>query len=146
MIIDTTYLLPLAKIEIQTDLFSDILRGKLILDVSQLAINLISIFELQAKASKLGIPPIQVLKAIRFIVKYLKIIDFRDRSVVELSFELRKILPDYIDCVILATAITQDDILLTEDTRILKIRGRIEENYGIKIISYKDLIKRKLEK
>ncbi len=141
MIIDTTYLLPLAKIEVPTDVFADILRGKISIDLSELSVSSISIFELQAKAAKLGIPYKHIVKAIRFIMRHLRVIDFWDKDIVEYSFELRKLLPDYISCVILATAIKHDNELLTEGTRILKIRPHIEETYGTKIIRYSDLIK-----
>jgi len=142
MIIDTTYLLPLARIEVPVDIFSAILDNKLTIEIRSLAINLISIFELQAKATKLGIPPVHVLKAVQFIMKYLRIHNFWDKDIVETSFELGKLIPDYIDCIILATAIEKDNTLLTEDTRILKVKQHIEEQYGIEIITYNELLRK----
>lgn len=59
MIIDTTYLLPLARIGVETDLLRAVVEGRVRRDVSlrNLKVNLISLFELQAKAAKLGVPP-----------------------------------------------------------------------------------------
>ncbi len=141
MIIDTTYLLPLAKINIPTNLFNAILQKKVDISIYDLSTSLISIFELQAKAAKLGIPHKYVSKAIRFIMKYLNVIDFWDEVIINISFDLRKILPDYIDCVIVATAIKCGDVLLTEDSRIHKAKKHIHKSYGIKIMDYNQLLK-----
>ena len=57
MIIDMMYLLPLSGIAIPCDLLKAIAerRTKVKIDFSDLKLSLISIFELQAKASKLSI-------------------------------------------------------------------------------------------
>jgi len=142
MIIDTTYILPLARIEIDTDLLKAILEDKTKNNITldELKISLISIFELQAKASKINIPAKDIVKAINIILKSFRIIPFYQKDIVEEAYKLRKILHDYIDCIILATAITHKEDLITEDSLIHGIKEKIERKYGIKIIRYSDLV------
>ena len=56
MILDTTYLLPLALIQIDTDLLRAIADEKANLKLEETTVNMISIFELQAKPAKLMVP------------------------------------------------------------------------------------------
>ncbi|MGB9729583.1 MAG: PIN domain-containing protein [Thermoprotei archaeon] len=141
MIIDTTYLLPLARIKIETDLLRLIAEDKIRLKFSEIIVNLISIFELQAKATKLTIPPQHIIKATEVILRTFKIKPFHDPKIIEVSYELRKIIPDYIDCIITATAVTTNENLITEDTLILTKKHILEKEYNIKILSYDDIIK-----
>jgi len=62
-------------------------------------------------------------------------------NIVRVSFELRRELPDYIDCVIVATAISLGENLLTEDRLIHGLKNDIEREYGIRIYSHKDMLK-----
>ncbi len=142
MIIDTIYLLPLARIHVRTDLLRAIAeeKTKLKLDFSDLRINLISIFELQAKAAKLGIPPKHVSRAINAIFRVFEIIPYYKEEIIEIAHKLRKQINDYIDCIIVATAITQQEPLVTEDKMIIRMRDKIEKEYNINIYTYNDLI------
>ena len=54
MIIDTTYLLPLARTRINNDLLRAMADGKIELRFEDIIVNSVSIFELQAKDAKLG--------------------------------------------------------------------------------------------
>jgi hypothetical protein len=56
LILDTAYILPLAKIGVDTDVLLAIAERKTDLVISEMGISLISIFELQAKAAKLRTP------------------------------------------------------------------------------------------
>ncbi len=64
MILDTTYLLPLAGVDVRTNLLRDIVEGKIDLDISELKVSQISLFEMQAKAVKLGVPARRVVRAV----------------------------------------------------------------------------------
>ncbi len=144
MIIDTTYLLPLARIGIRTDLLKAVVEKKLNIDLelSDLKINLISIFELQAKAAKLRISPKYVSEAINVILGVFDTIPFYRVDIINYAYSVyRKYINDYIDCIILATAIALQEPLITEDERILSIRNTIKEQYNIEIYSFDDLIK-----
>ncbi|MEM3516836.1 MAG: hypothetical protein QW647_03495, partial [Candidatus Bathyarchaeia archaeon] len=63
MILDATYLLPLARIAIDLDLLDAIAKGKTSLKLEEITVSLISIFELQMKAAKLMVPTEFVVKA-----------------------------------------------------------------------------------
>ncbi len=142
MIIDTTYLLPLARIGVETDLLRAVVEGKVGREVSlqDLKVSLISIFELQAKAAKLGIPPRDVAEAVNVILRSFQVIPFYKAEVIEAVHKLRRVLTDYIDCVIVATAIALRENLVTEDQDILAHREELEEKYGIRIFNYQSLL------
>ena len=141
MILDTTYLLPLAGIGIDTDLLKAVFEDKAKLRLEDFSVSLISIFELQAKAAKLKVPVSTVLSAVKTITKVFKVIPFYDVEVIDKSFELRKHISDYIDCIIVATAIVLKKDLVTEDTLIHENKKLIKENYGVNIFDYKSLVK-----
>ncbi|MCD6484948.1 MAG: hypothetical protein J7L47_07560, partial [Candidatus Odinarchaeota archaeon] len=67
-----------------------------------------------------------VLKFITLTNKF-KIVPFYEPTVDELATELYKIHKDYIDCSILAAAITTTDVLLTEDSTIRDIVKTLKE-------------------
>ncbi len=142
MIIDTTYLLPLSRIGVRADLLRAIAEGRVKgVGFGDLKVSLISLFELQAKASKLGIHPRHVSKAIDAVLRAFPVIPFYRSDVVEEAHRLRELLSDYIDRVVVATAIVLGEDLATEDAQILALRDTIEKHYGIKVLSYKDLVK-----
>ncbi|MGB9760331.1 MAG: PIN domain-containing protein [Thermoproteota archaeon] len=146
MILDTTYLLPLARIDIDTDLLKASIEGKTNIKIEEIAINLISLFELQAKAVKLGIASDVVSEAFEAIFKAFRVVPFYEENVVKTSFNLRKTIPDYIDCVVLATAIVLNEDLVTEDSVVHAKKDLIEKEYKIKIYSFSDLIRSALRK
>ena len=141
MILDTTYLLPLAGIGVDTDLLKAVFEDKAKLRLEDFSVSLISIFELQAKAAKLKVPVSTVLSAVKTITKVFKVVPFYDVEVIDKSFELRKHISDYIDCIIVATAIVLKKDLATEDTLIHENKKLIKENYGVNIFDYKSLVK-----
>ena len=141
MILDTTYLLPLAGIGVDTDLLKAVFEDKAKLRLEDFSVSLISIFELQAKAAKLKVPVSTVLSAVKTITKVFKVVPFYDVEVIDKSFELRKYISDYIDCIIVATAIVLKKDLVTEDTLIHENKKLIKENYGVNIFDYKSLVK-----
>ncbi len=143
MIIDTTYLLPLAGIDVETDLLRAIVEGKVKTPISlaELKVSLISLFELQAKAAKLEIPVERVVEAVEAIVNAFEVIPFTGSDIIRAAFRLRRRLRDYVDCIIAGTAIALGEDLVTEDTDIHSIAGELESEYGIKIYSYRSLVK-----
>ncbi|MCC6062512.1 MAG: PIN domain-containing protein [Desulfurococcales archaeon] len=142
MIIDTTYLLPLIGVSIDKDLLKAIVerRTRIDIDIDDLAVSLISLFELQAKAVTLNISSQNLAKAIEILNSSIRVIPFYNREVIEYSYEVYKLLRDYIDSIIVATAISLREDLATEDRVILSIKKDLEKTYEIKIYSYKDLV------
>jgi predicted nucleic acid-binding protein len=140
LILDTTYLLPLARIQIDTDLLRASAERKANLKLEEITVNMISIFELQAKAAKLIVPAKFVVEAVKAINMAFKVEPFSRPEIVEIAYELTKMIPDYIDCVIVGTAAVLKDNLVTEDSRILSKREYLKEKYGVNICSYKELV------
>jgi len=141
LILDTTYLLPLARIAIDTDLLEAIAKGKTYVKLEEVAVSLISIFELQAKAAKLMIPAQSTIKAVEAILVAFRVKSFHNPEIIEVSYELKKVIPDYIDCVIVATAVVLKEDLATEDSLILTNAEVIRKEYGIEVLSFRDIVR-----
>lgn len=133
MIVDTTYLLPLVGISVNSDLFSEITNGSVNFDLDAALVSEISLFEVQAKSSKFSISHSVVTEAIKAIRSNFEVVPYDEEKVIQTSFDLRKIHQDYIDCVIVASAVSRGLDLLTEDQRILSIRKKISAQYGISV-------------
>ncbi len=141
MIIDTTYLLPLAGIDVKQDLLKAIVERRVSnISLRDLKINLISLFELQAKAYKLNVPSWRVVKAIRVIAKAFPVIPFYHSRIIETAYSIGNLLRDYIDSIILSTAVVLREDLITEDKDIHNIKSFIHDRYGIKILRYRDIV------
>ena len=144
MIIDTTYLLPLARIGVKHDLLRAIVEGRVEgLGLKDLGLSLISLFELQAKAARLGIPPEHVIRAVRAVIRSFRVVPFYNSKIIETAHNLRTVMNNYTDCIIVATAAVLKEDLVTEDRVIHEHAGFIEDRYGIKIYSYRDLTKQR---
>ncbi len=141
MIIDTTYLLRLSSLEIDTDLLRAVYEGATDFSIEEIGVSLISLFELQAKVAKLRLPPQLAIDAIGVINKDFRVEPFYEQTVVELADILSRKLKDYIDCLILATAIALKEDLITEDSKIIDIRDAIKRKYGISIFNYREVKK-----
>ncbi len=141
MIIDTTYLLPLVGISVNSDLFSAVEKGTTNLDFDDTQVSEISLFEIQAKSAKLAIAHSTVVEALSEIESVFEIVPFGEKSVIQASFELRKKLPDYIDCVIIASAISRKTAILTEDRSILALQRHIGDTYGISVLNIDQMIR-----
>ncbi len=141
MIVDTTYFLPLVGIDIDEDLLKAIDENQVRITFSDIKISLITIFELQAKAAKLGIDSDTVVKGINAILKSFEIIPFSESEIIRVSFKLREKLNDYIDCVIVATAVNHGKKLVTEDEDIISIRDLLRREYGLRVYTFRELLK-----
>ena len=140
MIIDTTYLLPLAKIGVDADLLRAVAEKKARLRLGDISVSLISLFELQAKAAKLRIPASVVNDSVRAVLENFDVIPFSESAVVETSFRLRDQMTDYIDCVIVGTAAARHENVASEDSKIWRARKLLRDEYGVTVRRYKDLV------
>ncbi len=140
MILDSTYFLPLAGIDVSTDLLVAVVENRAKIGLDEVGLSSVSILELQAKARKLDIPPERVTKAVRAILGTFRVFPFYSEEVIRGAHSLRSILHDYLDAVIVATAIAAGEDLATEDSSIHKNASFIEKEYGIRIYSYRDLV------
>jgi len=127
ILLDTTYLLPAIGIAIK-ELPKDI-PIRLMQEGNQISICDISVFELAAKGAKHisagKLPPERVTKGIRAIVynEQIEMIPNYESQLLLTAFKLRKMLNDFIDCLILSAAINHCDILLTEDKDIQELKN-----------------------
>ena len=137
MILDTSYLMPLAKMEVSTNLLLAVAENKIKQDrlsFDLVTVNSISLFELQAKAAKLGIKTAWVIDAIGVISKLFRIEPYNSSEIIEIASSLREnFFTDYIDCVIIASAVMMREDLVTEDSKILRRRKDLMEKYDLKI-------------
>lgn len=144
MIIDTTYLLPAARIEVKADLLLAIARKAIppsVLMFEDITISSISIFELQAKAAKLRVKPDYVLSAIAEFTKVFKIEPYYSPGIIKTASILRDtLLSDYINCIIVATAIELNEKLVSEDSKTIRNRQTLKEKYGLQLLNYTELL------
>lgn len=130
LLMDTTYLLPAIGVSIKG--LPEDAPIKLIRSGHQISMSDITIFELSAKGAKhitLGaLTAERVSRGIRALVHDDRIerIPIHDSSVLLAAFKLRRMLSDFIDCLILSSAINRSDILVTEDGDIHDIREKRE--------------------
>lgn len=125
-LLDTTYFLPVIGISVRNISGDDIARFRSANPGT--AMCEISTFELGAKAAKYisegKLDGVEVSTGIEVILNddsLLKIPSFASANLL-VTFKLRTMLNDFIDCLILAAAINYADALLTEDRYILDLR------------------------
>ena len=132
LLLDTTYFLPAIGVSVKQLPKDAPLR--LIAKGHQISISDISIFELSAIGAKhitnKTLTPERVTKGLRAIIydDTVESIPIHDRQILFTSFKLRSILDDFIDCLILSSAINQCDALITEDSDILNLNKNKEFN------------------
>lgn len=130
LLLDTTYLLPAIGVSIKG--LPEDAPIKLIRKGHQISISDITIFELSANGAKHiavgNLTAERVSRGIRAIVydDEIEMIPIHDSSVLITAFKLRRTLSDFIDCLILSSAINRNDILVTEDGDIHDIREKRE--------------------
>ena len=64
---------------------------------------------------------------------------FYDPNIVEKAHELHRAISDYMDSIILATAIHLREDLATEDSILRSMKSYVKEKYGIRILSYHEI-------
>jgi len=113
-----------------------------------ISISQITLFELSAKGAKYvnngTLLPETVTEGIRAILydDEIEIVPFHDSKLLLTSFKLRNTLTDFIDCLIVATAINHCDALITEDEEIHKLTKKNGINELLKAINPNFKIKR----
>ncbi|MDG6923008.1 MAG: PIN domain-containing protein [Nitrososphaerota archaeon] len=126
VVLDTTYFLPAVGISVKEISTEDVLSS--LSKTSDPALCQITIFELCAKAAKyVAEGKLETRRAHRGIQAVIeddsiKKLDPYESGTLSVAIQLREMLGDFIDCLILATAISQADVLLTEDRSIHDLR------------------------
>ena len=114
-------------------------RKKTDLRLEDISLSLISLFELQAKGAKLQVPAKSTIRAIDAMVSAFRIVPFYEAPVIEAAQRLRKVVSDYVDCIILATAIASEEDVVTEDSIVLEKKRKLLKDYDLRVLSFDDL-------
>lgn len=128
LLLDTTYLLPAIGISIK-NIPSDT-PIKLIQKGHQVSMSDISVFELSAKSAKFvtagKLSPERAARGVRAIIydEAIEIIPSYESTILLTAFKLRSVLTDFIDCLILSTAVNRCRALVTEDDDIKILRRK----------------------
>lgn len=128
LLLDTTYLLPAIGISIK-NIPSDT-PIKLIQKGHQVSMSDISVFELSAKGAKFvtagKLSPERAARGVRAIIydEAIEIIPSYESTILLTAFKLRSVLTDFIDCLILSTAVNRCRALVTEDDDIKILRRK----------------------
>jgi predicted nucleic acid-binding protein len=139
LILDTTYLLPLAQIAVDTDLLAAVAKKKTDLQLEDIGVSLISVFELQAKGAKLNIPAKSTIRAVDAVLSAFRVVPFYEAGIIEAAQKIRKTISDYVDCIILATAVASKEDLVTEDSLVLEKKRKLLKDYDVKVLNFNDL-------
>jgi PIN domain nuclease of toxin-antitoxin system len=119
ILLDTTYLLPVAGIQVQGVERDTIKRARSL--GHQLFISEISLFELAAKGAKLAKDGLankeRLTQAVQSLVsdESLGKVGAYEEELLPLAVDLRQNHSDFVDCLILASAVSACEMLVTED-------------------------------
>jgi predicted nucleic acid-binding protein len=130
----------LAQIAVDTDLLAAVAKKNTDLKFEDIVVSLISIFELQAKAAKLKVPAKSTIRAVDAILSVFRVIPFYEAGVIKTAQRIRKIIPDYVDCIILATAVVSKEDLVTEDSIVLEKKEKLLKDHHLKVLNFNDLM------
>jgi predicted nucleic acid-binding protein len=70
-----------------------------------------------------------------------RVVPFYEREIIEIGQKIRKMVSDYVDCILIATAISKKEDLVTEDSLIQEKKGNLLRECNLKLVSFKDLVK-----
>lgn len=128
--LDTTYLLPVIGVAIRGLPHGALLT--LLQEGHEISISGISVFELAAKAGKLivaeSLSAEKASKGINALIhdERIESISVHSTPLLATAFKLRGMMNDFIDCSILASALHNSDVLVTEDGIIHDLSDRPE--------------------
>ena len=138
--LDTSYLLPLFGVDIELTK-DDEKKLLTIIENFNPSINSLSLLEIKwkilhfSKKNKLLLERYHnVLQFVTLSGKF-KIVHFYDFRIDHIATKLYEFHNDYIDCSILAAALENADILLTEDTKIKQLGQIIKERNFLSIVN-----------
>ena len=151
LLLDTTYFLPTIGVsirEIQKDALLTLIAKK-----HQISMSQITIFELSAKGAKYikegQLSPERVTRGISAIIynDTIETIPMHDTTILQTAFKLRNMLNDFIDCLILSSAMNNSEAIITEDKEIQSLRKSSEFcdlvaglNPGFKVLKLNEII------
>ena len=150
LLVDTTYFLPFIGVNVRKIPSDAVIK---LIDHNEVKISNLSLFELSAKGAKIVSQGILSskrlmtgLKTVETDARLVKV-PYLKPEIMETAIEIRKTIPDFIDCLILSSALTESEILVTEDQTLLKYTSQIGRelvqtiNPEFKATRYNDLSK-----
>ena len=151
LLLDTTYFLPAIGVsikEMEKDALLTLMAKK-----HQISMSQITIFELAAKGAKYvkegQISPERVTRGISAIIynDAIETLPMHDTTILQTSFKLRNMLNDFIDCLILSSAVNNSEAIITEDNEIHSLKKNTDFhnlvanlNPGFKILKLTEII------
>jgi PIN domain nuclease of toxin-antitoxin system len=151
LLLDTTYFLPTIGVSIKEMQKNALLM--LMAEKHQISMSQITIFELSAKGAKYikegQLSPERVTRGISAIIynDVVETIPMHDTTILQTSFKLRNMLNDFIDCLILSSAMNYCEAIVTEDNEIQSFRKSSEFhnlvadlNPGFKVLKLSEII------
>jgi PIN domain nuclease of toxin-antitoxin system len=130
LLLDTTYFLPTIGVSIKEIQKNALLM--LIAEKHQISMSQITIFELSAKGAKYikegQLSPERVTRGISAIIynDAVETIPMHDTTILQTAFKLRNMLNDFIDCLILSSAMNNSEAIITEDNEIQSLKKSSE--------------------
>jgi len=119
----------------------------------QIAMSQITVFELSATGAKYikenQLSPERVTRGINAIIynDTIETIPIHDTTILQTSFKLRNMLNDFIDCLILSSAMNRSEAVITEDNEIQSLKKNTQFNNlvadlnpGFKILKLTEII------
>jgi len=151
LLLDTTYFLPTIGVsikEMQKDALLTLIAKK-----HQIAMSQITVFELSATGAKYikenQLSPERVTRGISALIYNddIETIPMHDATILQTAFKLRNMLNDFIDCLILSTAMNRSEAIITEDNEIQSLKKNTQFhnlisdlNPGFKILKLTEII------
>jgi PIN domain nuclease of toxin-antitoxin system len=133
VLLDTTYFLPSIGVSLSQVPWDVVFRVR---GGNEVFVSELTLFELSAKGAKyvnVGmIPAGNVVQGVNAILADEKItkVPFTIPQIMETAISLRKLVRDYLDCALLASAVQRCDLFLTEDTELLRKGTELDEVLG----------------
>jgi predicted nucleic acid-binding protein len=122
-LLDTTYFLPSIGVSLAQVPWDVVFRVQ---GENDVFVSELTMFELSAKGAKYVnaglIPTVNVVQGVNAILADEKLtkVPFTTPQIMEIAISLRKLVRDYLDCALLASAAQRCDLFLTEDTELLR--------------------------
>jgi len=130
LFLDTSYFLPMVGIAVRG--IPKDFPVKLMNEGHEIFMGEVSVFELCAKGAKYvaagELPAERVTRGIRAVTndERVGLIATADTGVLLTAFKLREFMSDFVDCLIIASAVNRCDALITEDNLIHRLKKQRE--------------------
>ena len=133
VLLDTTYFLPSIGVSLSQVPWDVVFRVR---GENEVFVSELTLFELSAKGAKYVnaglIQTVNVVQGVNAILMDEKLtkVPFTTPQIMETAIRLRKLVKDYLDCALLASAAQRCDLFLTEDAELQRRGTKLDEALG----------------